>query len=517
MANPGAQKYTDYPLKIVGSTVFGRYKKISVEQTYNMMITDDALVNFAGWKMINSVNPQGVGRGIYSSSNLKKLFAVIDNTILMYDTNLTRTIIGKMGTFVGDVFISENNNGEVAFSDNLNLYVYGSLSNTMFTLTNTQLGFTPGYITFQNTRLISPNIASSTWRLSDFNSATTVADWPSDSQHEGALQTKPDKTVATIRFPGRGNLLLVMGSTVCELWNDVGSVLFPYQRNQSINLDYGCLNPATIAESENIVCFLAANEKSGPSIMYTNGGDLTRISTDGIDYLLQSLEFPSNAYGFMFRQDGHLFYVITFVKDNLSYAYDFTAEKFYSLADENMNAFIVKRIAFFNDKYYFVSIRDGNLYELSSQFTTYDYGNDEVFEIPRIRITASISQPDQSRFVAGYSGFTIEQGQFDYPDVDTRFNLNTQDGSQILTQDDAFILSGGEDFTANVPKINLSLSKDGGVNFGSKWAKFLNPLGRRANRLMWYQLGAANELVHQFEFFGFQRFVAKEGVCGVME
>lgn len=525
MSKPGAERYHDIPLSISGSTKFGRYPKESSEQTYNMIISDEWLVPFAGYKNVVSISATGEGRGIYSSAKQNKMYAVIDSAIYKFNTDLTYLIVGHTVTFTGDVFITENNAGQVLFSDGLNLYVYDSTAPaaTAFTILPsgtigppTDLGFTPGYVTFQNTRFISPDTKSSLWRLSDFNNGRTVANWPADSQHEGALQTKPDTAVATLRFPGRGNMLLVFGHTVTEIWNDVGAQLFPYQRNQSVNLDYGCLNPATIAESENIVCWLASNEKSGPTIMYTNGGDLKHISTDGIDFQLANIKNPTNSYGFMFKQDGHLFYVISFPEDNLSYAYDFNTQMFFTVSDENMNAYIAKRVAFFNDQYYFVSIIDGNLYQMSSNFYTYDYGNGNIHEIPRIRITPSISLPDQSRFVAGYTGFTIEQGQFDYPDNDTRFNLNTQDGRQITTQN-GFVLSGGQDFTANVPKIQLSTSKDGGVNYGIKDTIFMKPLGRRANKLRFWRLGAANDLVQQFEFFGFGRFVVRDGVTGVYQ
>ena len=152
-----------------------------------------------------------------------------------------------------------------------------------------------------------------------------------------------------------------MGSTVTEPWQDVGATLFPYQRNSSVNIDYGCLNPATIAFNENFVIWLAANEKSGPFIAYSTGGDINKISTDGIDFKFTQLKNPANSYGFLFRQDGHQIYQITFPDDNLTYIYDFNTKKFFTLCDENFNAHIAKRIAFLIDKYYFVSFVDGNL------------------------------------------------------------------------------------------------------------------------------------------------------------
>lgn len=523
MAKPGAERYKDIPLAIAGSTKFGRYPKMSSEQTYNMILSDGWTVPFAGYQRAAILNPTGEGRGIYSSSKQQLLFCVIDNNIWKFDTALSGTIIGNMSTFVGDVFITENNARQVVFSDSNKLYVYDGSTSTFYTSQSTNpagtfyVNFTPGYITFQNGRIISPASTAASnfiWRLSEPNNALS---WPDDAQHQGTLQTKPDQTVACIRFPGRGNLLLVFGKTVTEQWYDVGAQLFPYQRSQSTNIDYGCINPASIADGEDIVCWIAINEKSGPVISYTNGGEIKHISTDGINFKLAELTAPANCYGFMFKQDGHLFYVATWPTDRLSYAYDFNTNAFFTLCDENMDAYIAKRVAFFNNQYFFVSIVDGNLYKLGSDFVDYDYGSGRIFEIPRIRITPSIMMPDQSRFVAGYTGFTVEQGQFDYPDRDTRFVISTEDGNEISTQNHQQLIGGGQDFRDNVPRIDMCISKDGGTAFGSNVSIIMKPLGRRQNRVVWWRLGAANDLVHQFRFHGFGRYVCRDGVTGIYQ
>lgn len=526
MAKPGGARYKDIPLVIAGSTKFGRFPKQSSEASYNLILSDDWMVPFAGYKNVSTISPTGEGRGLYSSSKQQNMFAVIDNNVWIFDTSLGKRIIGKLQTYTGDVFIAENNKGQILFSDKQVLYVYdNTTSPPSFKTSGIDfiIDFVPGYVSFQNGRFISPaadpTVPSNNflWRLSSPNDGTS---WPTGSQlsqFQGSLQTKPDKVVATIRFPGRGNLLLVFGATVTEQWYDVGAQLFPYQRSQSTNIDYGCLNPATIAESENIVAWVAANEKSGPVISYTNGGEVKHISTDGINFKLANLTDPTNCYGFMFKQDGHLFYVATWPTDKQSYAYDFNVDKFYTLSDENIDAFIAKKVVFFNNQYYFVSIRDGNLYQLSSDLNSYDYGNDNVFEIPRIRITPSIEMPDQSRFICGYSGFTVEQGQFDYNDVDTTFVLGTEDSDEISTQNHSLLIGGGYDYRSNVPRIDMAVSKDGGVTYGSYVNNIMQPLGRRANKMIWWRLGASNSLVHQFRFYGFGRFVAYNGVSGITQ
>ena len=311
---------------------------------------------------------------------------------------------------------------------------------------------------------------------------------------------KPDRTVAAVRFPGRGNLLLVFGETVTEQWIDVGNPLFPYQRSQSSNMDFGCLNAATIAEMDNIVCWLGANEKSGPVIMYSTGGDINHISTDGIDFRFAQLKEPQNSYGFMFKQDGHVIYVITFPTDNISYMYDFNTKAFFTLTDEHMNYFIAKRVVFFDDKYYFVSFRDGNLYELGTNYTNYDYGNGKVYEIPRIRILPPIRLPDQSRFIVGYTAFTIEQGEIPFDARDTTFALATED-MNLLAMENNILLGGGFNYRINVPRVDYSVSKDGGVNFGSTVSRELNPQGIRQNRLAFWRMGQANDFTQKISFY----------------
>jgi hypothetical protein len=487
MTYTGGARYEEIPLNMVGSTKFGRFPKMSSEQTYNAIISDGWLVPFAGYQAVNLINANGQGRGILTSTKFNKVYFVIDNDAYQRDMTGSVNVIGRLSTFEGDVFIAENNIDQVIFSDSSSLYVFNTITNDFDELTADMLGFTPGYITFQNGRFISPDIKSNAWRLS---ADTDGRLWPFNSQHVGAIETKPTLAKAAIRFPGRGNLLLVFGNTIAELYQDTGAALFPYQKNQSVNIDYGLINAATLAAIQDFVCWVGINEQSGPAIMFTGGDGIKKISTDGIDYKLSELKAPADCYGFMVRLSGHLCYVVTWTTDNLTYLYDFNTQRFFTLCDENMDAFIVKRVAFFDNNYYFVSIRDGNLYQLKSNYFNYDYGNGEVHEIPIIRIAPNIQMPDQSRFVAQYTGFTIQQGEFPF----------------TKPADD------------NIPRVDISISVDGGENFSSYVAMQMNAQGKRRSRAMIYGLGAPNDLVQQFRFHGFNgAFVCKDGVTGVYQ
>lgn len=554
---PRGQNFQEFPINVVGSSTFGRYPKISIEKTYNMFISDGWLVPYSGYQTAipASVFGGNTGRAVHTSTKLNKMIVVVGNSVFLvdifFDQNLARTedysatLIGTLQTTTGVVYIAENNKPQIAISDGTAIYIYDPAATPSFKAI-TGLSFTPGYIDFHDTYFIcaasndtfySPP-ANNTWRLSDQNDGTV---WPNDAAHIGLLQTKPDNVQAVVRFPSRGNMVLVMGRTVSEPWYDVGYQLFPYNRSNSYSVDYGCLNPATIAATDEIVCWLAQNEKSGPIIMYTTGGMPEKITTDGIDYLFSQLKDPADSQGFIYRQDGHLIYHINFYTDNLSLFYDFNTKKFFHACDENLNFFIANEVAFFNNQYYFVTKKNGNLYAFDTIYVTYDGA-----EIPRIRTCKSVRLPSQEYRIFNDVGFTIEQGEIPFQQQDGGpLFLITEDGKFIITEgsdvfmiteDDEFLLteddkniileqSDSTDFfylidehnaVINVlPHVDLSISIDGGQSFGSEWAYVLNPPGQRKNKLMWWQCGLANDWTPQFKFWGLGRFVATDGIVNV--
>lgn len=465
----------ELPLKMVGSTVFGRYPKISQEQTWNMIISDGWMVPYAGYKSVATLDTSSTGRGIFNSIRGSILVVVIGSGVFSYNQSGLSQLVGRLKTSTGDVFIAENDAQQVAICDRKFIYIYNYNSGS-FTIVNIPItDFTPGYIEFQDGYFIASAIGKNEWRLSAPNDGTQ---WPAGSQNVGAFQTKSDNVQACVRFPGRGNQLFVFGSSVVEPWADVGYQLFPYQRSTGYNIDYGCASPTTIASGDTFVVWLGQNEKSGLAIMYSTGGDVKQISNDGINFRLSSVNNPSLAYGFLFKQDGHLFYQLSFPdpKDDFSLLYDFNTEKFFNVSDERTGCHIAKRVAFYNGNYYFVSFNDGNLYEMNSSIYTFN-GN----QIPRMRICQSIRAEDQMQFIVNELNFTIEQGE-----------------------------------DQNLNRVDLSISRNGN-NFGNTTGIYLNQIPNRRNIMRFRALGIANDFTPQFKFWGNGRFVFTDGVARIYQ
>lgn len=466
-------------LGIVGGNTFGRYKKISSEETFNMIVSDGALVSFPGYKKRRALEGS-LGREIYTSYRFKHMIAVVDDNVYSISSDLSTVLIGSLSTFSGDVFIAENLGGQIAICDGENIYIFNYINSSFQKVV---VDFLPGYIEFQDTYFIASDRRTNQFRLSANNDGTS---WPADAGHVGQIQTKATNCVAAKVLDRQ---LYVFGQTVTEPWYDVGYTLFPYQRTNYFNIDYGCVSPATIASAFGAMVWLGSNEKTGISIMLSQGGPAQRLSNDGMDFIFSNMKNPFDAFGFLFRESGHIFYVITFPTDNISYVYDFNTKMFFTLVDKDMNHHIARRITFFNGKYYFISLTDGDLYEISSLLYMLD-----DHEMPRFRILKHLRVPSCDRFGVRNISLTMEQGILE--------NENKNDLSIL---------------PISIPRIDLSISKDGGESYWNVGSKKMNRFGRRANNCNFWNIGSSNDLTLKFAFWGNQRWCINGAIGNVYQ
>ncbi len=482
-------KGQEVEVNVVGSSVFGRYPKISLEKTYNMFESDGWLVNYAGYQKILNLIPNGIGRGIFNSIRGGFMLVVVSSAVFRLDLSLNVTFIGQLNSTAGDVSIDENLAAQICIVDGESAYIYNYEDNllTLQTLTFNGFPVLPNYVCYHNTFFLigssSQSVNPQNWYAFEYDTPDTIK-LNSDFQ----LQTKPDFALMVKRLPGKGNNVLVLGSTVAEVWTQVGG-LENYRRIQSFNIDNGILSVNTLAANDEYVCWLSQNENNSPCIMVTDGSKPTRISSDGIDYVLSQLRYPATSTAFFYRQDGHLFYHITFYNpaDNLTLIYDFTTQKFFHGSDEKLNFYPARQAIFFNGAIYFISLNDGGLYIMDTNYITYNYSLDVTVygeEIPRIRICKTIRKQNTERFRIGKFFFWLEQGVI---------SVNAPQSSRV----------------------DMSLSKNGNQSFGNIVSRTLNGPAQFRNQIIWERMGQANECTIQLRFIGFQRFVASGGFAEV--
>lgn len=524
---------TQIPVRIVGSSIFGRHPIISDERTWNMFISDDWLINFAGYKQAVEILPLGVeGRGLFHSTRGNFLLTVLGSNVYRIDANLGFTFLFSIGTTTGEVFMDENLSSQVAIVDGSpNAYIYNYTTESIGAIVwdNTGGGttFTPNYVTYQNTYFIFGNgdhtTSGSQWFVyrSGFNPTTLANPLQLNWVQTLTLQTKPDFALACIRIPSHGNNLLVLGSTVAEIWTNVTGIQI-YQRQSSINIDYGVASVSTIAASDDMVAWLGINEKSSPAIMVMTGGQAQRISTDGIDYLLSTVQHPEKSTAMFYRQDGHVFYILTFFDeaDDFSIMYDFTTGKFFDITDWDFTYHPARQMAYFNNQIYFVSLKQGSLMHISTDLTTISTDVQNDYEIPRVRKCDTYRLPGSDRFIVNQFSFTVENGV--EPNVDFQYEcdgyiLGEVSGQIMYSEDDLPLLVEGGSCEIYRPRIDVSCSKNGGETYGNAVPYYMHATGHYKNQPRFNQLGEANQFTIQMRFWGFGSVAIANGMLEVRQ
>lgn len=524
---------TQIPVRIVGSSIFGRHPIISDERTWNMFISDEWLINFAGYSQAVEILTAGTeGRGLFHSSRGNFLLTVLGSNIYRIDQNLGFTFLFSIGTTTGEVFMDENLSSQIAIVDGSNTaYIYNYTTDTIGAVVwdygASGTVFTPNYVTYQNTYFIFGNgdntTSGSQWFVykSGFN-PTTLADplkltWVQTL----TLQTKPDFARACIRIPSHGNNLLVLGSTVAEIWTNIAGLQI-YQRQSSINIDYGVASVSTIAASDDMIAWLGINEKSSPAIMVMTGGQAQRISTDGIDYLLSRVRHPESSTAMFYRQDGHVFYILTFfhAEDNFSIMYDFTTGKFFDITDWDFTYHPARQMAYFNNQIYFVSLKQGSLMHISTDLTSISTDVQNDYEIPRIRKCDTYRLPGSDRFIVNQFSFTVENGV--EPDVDFQYEcdgyiLGEVSSSIMYSEDDLPLLVEGGSCQIYRPRIDVTCSKNGGETYGNAVPYYMHATGLYKNQPRFNQLGEANQFTIQMRFWGFGAVAIANGLLEVRQ
>lgn len=516
----------DLPLKVAGSSVYGVYPKISSERTYNMYLSDGWLIPYPGYQKILDqtffdfpATPVVRFNALYKSPNnfisnttgaeYERKYVIINNDIFFfaidlstggwYQVKLTSPGNQLRNGLSGIVSIAENSSGTIIISYGQNsigviTYTpgeYGSFSTTFLALNNTP--FKLSYVSFQDGYFIGVDKTNNTWRLA---LADQLATWPTIGSYKGS----PDTLQACVPLPGKSGQLFLMGYNHIESWVNVGASLFPYQKNTGYSINYGCTSISTLAFNADIVVWIGYNTQMNPVLMYSTGGEAITISTDGISSKLAQLRYISYSSAFLFKNNGHLFYQVTFYLDNITLAYDFTSGKFYDITDESNNYHIAAgmigtTVAPDRDgNYLFVSNAPDNqnisrrgIYILGSEYTYYGYlfeDNPEFvikYSIPRSRICNNIRFSDSSSFAINSITFPIEQV------------INTEDPIEDV--------------------ISLSISRDGGQTYDDKSDTIVIKNGN--SKAVFWNLGYANDFLAKLSFDSEFRIVATDGVVSI--
>lgn len=424
--------------------------------------TVSALYRTPGLNLHGSQDSPGSGRGGFSENG--SLYVVIGNTLYIEDTAGTRISLGTLLTSVGNVAI-ESNGLQLAIVDGPNLYVYTYITQAF--VINPSTNFLGSFsIAYQDGYGIFIEPHSNRFYICELFDFTSL-----NALDFAAANTSPDFLVTVI---SRSQELWLIKQNSAEVWYDTGAFDFPFQRRQTMVFRYGCAaNYSLVRVDNNFLLWLGRNEHSQSVVIQVQGYDAQIISNDAINYALSTYTTIDDAEAFVYEQEGHVFYILTFPTEDRTWCYDITTQMWHERRSQLNNEFPYTTptrqgrwrpsfYAFFNNKHIVGDFENGNTYSI-----------------------------DVNKYTENGTRMTLER---------TGYHLS-QDEKWIFCNNFQMVIQSGvglNEGQGSDPQVMFQISRDVGHTFGPEMWRSMGKQGNYNCRLLWPALGCARDFVFRF-------------------
>lgn len=176
----------------------------------------------------------------------------------------------------------------------------------------------------------------------------------------------------------------LIGAQTVEVWFDGGDFPFPFDRLPGVFMQWGCVAPASVAQMDGSLYWLAQSPQGKALVVRTEGFNAAQISTFALNDAMQNYPDLADATGFTWQLDGHLFYVLSFPTSDVTWQYDLSTQQWNELASIDNNGVLHRSRANCHAAFAGASVvgdfENGNLYTWDRDVYT-----DNGQPIPRIR------------------------------------------------------------------------------------------------------------------------------------
>jgi hypothetical protein len=377
---------------------------------------------------------------------------------------------------------------------------------TMYGLNFSVLPSTDGAFSGANTvdiidnYFVYNNPTTQQWGASDLLSP--ISPNTSYSLKDGA----PDDLVALIVDHRE---VYLMGEISSEVWTDVGTVPFPFQRIPGTSTQHGIAAPFSLARLGNSFAYVSRNNRGQSQIMQMQGYLPQRISTHAVENTLVN-QYVGDAIAWTYQLEGHEVYVVTFPSLQLTWAYDATTAMWHKwLYTTNENIYQRHRgncCAVFQGLVIIGDYQNGKLYELDKTNYTDDGQNirrlrraphlvtefqRQYFDELQIQFqpgvgttgTSGATQVDTTNTVYLGDNYTITASATLTIEAEKTYILATQQPVILTTTDN--------------PQAMLRWSNDGGSTWSNEHWTSVGQLGKYRNRAIWRRLGTARDRIFE--------------------
>jgi len=344
------------------------------------------------------------------------------------------------------------------------------------------------------------NPTTQQWGASDLLSPISLN--TSYSLKDGA----PDDLVALIVDHRE---VYLMGEISSEVWTDVGTVPFPFQRIPGTSTQHGIAAPFSLARLGNSFAYVSRNNRGQAQIMQMQGYIPQRISTHAVENTLTN-QYINDAVSWTYQLEGHEVFVVSFPTLNLTWAYDATTQMWhkwlYTTDDNQYQRHRGNCCAVFQGLVIVGDYANGKLYELDKLNYTDDGQN-----VRRLRRAPHLVTEFQRQYFDELQiqfqpgvGTTGLSGPAIITDSNTIFlgNTYTITSSATFTIEDVKTYVLGTQNTSlfqttTAPQAMLRWSNDGGSTWSNEHWTGVGQTGKYKNRAIWRRLGTARDRIFE--------------------
>ena len=419
---------------------------------------------------LEEITPNTSCRGMYYTST-GRLFTVYGANLVETTANGVSTVkssaLGTLTTVVSMV----DNGIDLVLADSQNLYVYnlktgvtttpnlpfsnpikvGYLASRFFAINN---GFEddpefPNSTSTKNRLYWSDLIDASSWPALNFTTAEKIAD-------------------PIISFSIRQNDIWLFGPRSYEVFGISPNPDLPYQPIPAATSDIGCGAPNSVTSISDNVFWLGSSTAGTNQVFVSNGYGATRITNHAIEDLLNNdPERTEDAISFAYQENGHIFYVISFVAVNKTFVYDLLTGMWHERGTREPLKNIVNRWEPVFSSFAFSRVVVG------------DSKNPKILRLDLNKYEEWDGRP----IVRILQGKTIWSDLKNI--IHRRFLLDLETGVGLQT-------GQGSD-----PQAMMQFSDDGGHTFSSQQFRSIGKIGKYKKVLEWRYLGMARERVYK--------------------
>jgi len=380
------------------------------------------------------------------------LYVVSGSGVYSVTTSWVATQIGTIGTTSGPVCMIDNGT-QIAIFDGVAGYCWNGTKFTTIALPATG----PVSAAYQDGFGLINQLGTQTWWQSNYKDLST---W--NALNFGTKDAKPDWVQA---IGDKNREVWLFGQEYTEVWVNAGVSGFAFQRLQGVFIQAGCVAPFSVANIDESLIWLGSNQYGQGVVFVSEGYRAKVVSTHAIANAIQGYVRAgitiADAIGFVYQEDGHIFYMLTFPSANATWCWDQATGLWHQRAafvNGAFNRHDANSYAYFGGRHVIGDWQSGNLYALDLEVYT-DNGR------PRKWLRSWRALPPNK--------VAEEPMTFDSLQVDMETGITAPAGTD--------------------PQVALRWSDDGGHNWSNQELADWGATGATANRVRWTRLGQTME------------------------